>query len=232
MLLEVRDLDAYYEQSHVLQGVSFAIARGEVMTIVGRNGAGKTTTLKTIMGIVRARGGGITFDGLALDGLPTHRIGRAGLAYVPETRDIFPSLSVAENLTLAARPGSGNGWTEERVYELFPKLRDRALAGGDVLSGGEQQMLSIARALMTNPALLLLDEPMEGLAPIVVEQIEGMLMDLKERGLSILLVEQSLAFAAAFSDTIVVLGKGRVRWCGTPAELHPADDIKGRWLGV
>ena len=232
MLLDVRDLDAYYEQSHVLQGVSFAIARGEVMTIVGRNGAGKTTTLKTIMGIVRARGGGITFDGRALDGLPTHRIGRAGLAYVPETRDIFPSLSVAENLTLAARPGNGYGWTEERVYELFPKLRDRALAGGDVLSGGEQQMLSIARALMTNPALLLLDEPMEGLAPIVVKQIEAMLMDLKERGLSILLVEQSLAFAAAFSDTIVVLGKGRVRWCGTPAELHTADDIKGRWLGV
>ena len=232
-LLDVRDLDAYYDQSHVLQGVSFAIARGEVVSILGRNGAGKTTTLKTIMGIVRARGGAITFDGRALGGLPTHRIGRAGIAYVPETRDIFSSLSVAENLILAARPGNGDGWTAERVYERFPELRERAQAGGDVLSGGEQQMLSIARALMTNPALLLLDEPIEGLAPIVVERIEAILTALKERGLTILLVEQNLAFATAFADTIVVLGKGRVRWRGTPAELHGADDdVKGRWLGV
>ena len=231
-LLDVRDLDAYYDQSHVLQGVSFAIARGEVVTLLGRNGAGKTTTLKSIMGIVQARGGAITFDGRALGGLPPHRIGRAGIAYVPETRDIFPSLSVDENLTLAARPGNGDGWTAERVYELFPKLRERAQAGGDVLSGGEQQMLAIARALMTNPRLLLLDEPIEGLAPIIVEQIEAVLTALKGRGLTILLVEQNLAFATAFADTIVVLGKGRVHWRGTPAELHTADDIKGRWLGV
>ena len=231
-LLDVRELDAYYDQSHVLQGVSFALARGEVVTILGRNGAGKTTILKTIMGIVRARGGAITFDGRTLGGLPTYRIGRAGVAYVPETRDIFPSLSVAENLTLAARRGNGDGWTVERVYELFPKLRERARAGGDVLSGGEQQMLAIARALMTNPALLLLDEPIEGLAPIIVEQIEAVLTALKERGLTILLVEQNLAFATAFADTVVVLGKGRVRWRGMPDELHDAGDIKGRWLGV
>ena len=231
-LLDVRDLDAYYDQSHVLQGVSFAIARGEVVTLLGRNGAGKTTTLKTIMGIVRARGGTITFDGRALGDLPTHRIGRTGIAYVPETRDIFPSLSVDENLTLAARRGNGDGWTAERVYELFPKLRERAQAGGDVLSGGEQQMLAIARALMTNPRLLLLDEPIEGLAPIIIEQIEAVLTALKKSGLTILLIEQNLAFATAFADTIVILGKGRVRWRGTPAALHTAAAIKGRWLGV
>ena len=231
-LLDVRDLDAYYDQSHVLQGISFTISRGEVVTILGRNGAGKTTTLKTIMGIVPALGGSITFDGRPLGGLPTHRIGRAGIAYVPETRDVFPSLSVDENLTLAARPGNGDGWTTERVYGLFPKLKERADAGGDVLSGGEQQMLAIARALMTNPRLLLLDEPIEGLAPIIVEQIEAVLTDLKRSGLTILLVEQNLAFATAFADTIAVLGKGRVRWRGTPAELHDADETKGRWLGV
>ena len=232
-LLEVRDLDAYYDQSHVLQGISFAIAQGQVVTLLGRNGAGKTTTLKTIMGIVPARRGAITFDGRALGGLPIHRIGRAGIAYVPETRDIFPSLSVDENLTLAARPGNGGGWTAERVYGLFPKLGERIRAGGDVLSGGEQQMLAIARALMTNPRLLLLDEPIEGLAPIVVERIEAVLTALKESGLTILLVGQNLAFATAFADSIVVLGKGRVRWRGTPAELHGADDdVKSRWLGV
>ncbi|MDP6883662.1 MAG: ATP-binding cassette domain-containing protein, partial [Rhodospirillales bacterium] len=132
-LLDVRDLDAYYDRSHILQGVSFAIDRGEVMTLLGRNGAGKTTTLKTIVGIVGARRGVITFDGRALGGLATHRIGRAGIAYVPETRDIFASLSVEENLTLAARPGNGDGWTLKRVYDLFPKLRERADAGGDVL---------------------------------------------------------------------------------------------------
>ncbi len=231
-LLDIGGLDAYYDQSHVLQGVSFAIARGEVVTLLGRNGAGKTTTLKTIMGIVPARRGVITFDSRVLGGLPTYLIGSAGIAYVPETRDIFPSLSVEENLTLAARPGNGGGWTVERVYELFPKLGERANAGGDVLSGGEQQMLAIARALMTNPRLLLLDEPIEGLAPIVVEQIAAVLTVLKERGLTILLVEQNLTFATAFADTIVVLGKGRVRWRGTPAELHGADEIKHRWLGV
>lgn len=231
-LLDVRDLDAYYDQSHVLQGVSFAIARGEVVTLLGRNGAGKTTTLKSIMGIVQARGGAITFDGRALGGLPPHRIGRAGIAYVPETRDIFPSLSVDENLTLAARPGNGDGWTAERVYELFPKLRERAQAGGDVLSGGEQQMLAIARALMTNPGLLILDEATEGLAPLVRADIWKVLEMLKSEGQSILVIDKNVEILSRIADRHYIIEKGGVVWNGSSAELRDSEDIQHRYLGV
>ena len=231
-LLKVRDLNAFYDRSHILQGISFEVERGRVVSLLGRNGAGKTTTLKTLMGIVRPRAAAISLDGETILGLAPHRIARTGIAYVPETRDVFPSLSVRENLTLAARNGNDGAWTLERIYDLFPRLAERAAAGGGKLSGGEQQMLSIARALMTNPRLLLLDEPIEGLAPIVVEQIAEVLTALKETGLTILLVEQNLAFATAFADSILVLGKGLIRWRGTPDTLAAAEDIKGKWLGV
>ncbi|HYM02855.1 MAG TPA: ABC transporter ATP-binding protein [Stellaceae bacterium] len=234
-LLSLEDVHAYYGDSHVLQGVSLSVPRGQVLSLLGRNGAGKTTTLKTIMGIVPPRAGRIAFDGQMIGGARPHRVARAGLGYVPETRGIFPSLSVWENLTLAAREGdesTAERWTTERVFELFPRLYERRQSGGGKLSGGEQQMLAIARALLTNPRLLLLDEPTEGLAPIVVDEIEKVLARLKGTGLSILLVEQNLSFALAFADSVAVLGKGRVRWTGTPAEFAAADEAKRRWLGV
>jgi len=233
-LLRLDEVQAYYGESHVLQGVSLALAPGEVLSLLGRNGAGKTTTLKTVMGILRSRGGSIEFAGTPVERLAPYRIARLGIGYVPETRGIFQSLSVEENLTLAARSGEGGGsaWTLQRIFDLFPRLRERRDSGGAKLSGGEQQMLSIARALLTNPRLLILDEPTEGLAPVVVEEIEAVLSRLKAEGLSILLVEQNLAFALAFADRVAVLGKGRVRWSGTSAELDQAEEIRHRWLGL
>jgi len=231
-LLRLDEVQAYYGESHVLQGVSVALGAGEVLSLLGRNGAGKTTTLKTVMGILRARGGSIDFAGAAIEKLAPYRIARLGIGYVPETRGIFPSLSVAENLALAARAGKGSAWTLARVFDLFPRLHERRESGGSRLSGGEQQMLSIARALLTNPRLLILDEPTEGLAPVVIEEIEAVLVRLKAEGLSILLVEQNLAFALAFADRVAVLGKGRVRWAGSSAEFERAEEVRHRWLGL
>jgi branched-chain amino acid transport system ATP-binding protein len=234
-LLELSDVRASYGDGDVLQGVSLAVPAGRVLSLLGRNGAGKTTLLKTIMGILRPLAGSIRFAGAAIAGAPSFRIARAGLGYVPETRGIFPSLSVLENLTLAARDGagaSGERWTLERVFRLFPRLYERRHGGGGRLSGGEQQMLAIARALLTNPRLLLLDEPTEGLAPIVIAEIEQVLSALKASGLAILLVEQNLPFALAFADDVAVLGKGQVRWTGTPADFAAAEEVKHRWLGL
>ena len=234
-LLELIDVRASYGDGDVLQGVSLAVPAGCVLSLLGRNGAGKTTVLKTIMGILRPLAGSIRFAGAAIAGAPSFRIARAGLGYVPETRSIFPSLSVLENLTLAARDSagaSGERWTLERVFRLFPRLYERRHGGGGRLSGGEQQMLAIARALLTNPLLLLLDEPTEGLAPIVIAEIETVLTELKSLGLAIVLVEQNLPFALAFADDLAVLGKGQVRWTGTPAEFAPAQEVKRRWLGL
>jgi branched-chain amino acid transport system ATP-binding protein len=232
-LLLLEDVHSYYGDSHILHGVSFAVAPGRVLTLLGRNGAGKTTTLKSIIGIVRPRTGRIVFAGDDTTGQASYRIARRGIGYVPETRGIFPSLSVLENLTLAARRSSmANGWTLERVYALFPRLAERRASGGATLSGGEQQMLSMARALLTNPRLLLLDEPTEGLAPLIVAEIETALTRLKAEGLSILLVEQKLDFALAFADEIAILGKGQIRWTGNPAEFATADDVKHAWLGL
>jgi branched-chain amino acid transport system ATP-binding protein len=233
-LLALDEVHAYYGESHVLQGVSLSLRAGAVLSVLGRNGAGKTTMLKTVMGILPPRGGEIRFDGAALAGMPPYLIARLGIGYVPETRGIFPSLSVAENLTLAARRGdaSREPWTLERIYALFPRLRERRDSGGRQLSGGEQQMLSIARALLTNPRLLLLDEPTEGLAPVVMNEVEAMLQRLKGTGLAILLVEQNLRFALGFADVVAVLGKGRMRWTGLPREFAAAEEIKHRWLGL
>jgi len=231
-LLSLTDVHAHYGDSHVLQGISLDVAAGRVTGLMGRNGAGKTTTLKAIMGIVPVRRGAIRFSGCDIVGKSPHRIARAGIGYVPETRGIFRSLSVLENLTLAQRGQGGEGWTLGKVFELFPRLEERRKSGGGTLSGGEQQMLSIARALLTNPRLLLLDEPVEGLAPLVIKDIEGVLMRLKDTGLAILLVEQRLEFALGFADTVVLLGKGHVRWHGTPAAFDTAEEMKRQWLGV
>jgi branched-chain amino acid transport system ATP-binding protein len=227
--LVVEDLHSYYDQSHVLQGVDLSVEAGQVVSLLGRNGAGKTTLLKSIMGIVPPRRGRVVIDGVDLAGAVPYRVARAGLGYVPETRGIFPSLSVTENLTLAARPGP---WTLDRVWQDFPSLAERRDAGGGQLSGGEQQMLSIARALMTAPRLLMLDEPTEGLAPVVVDAIERILVALKQDGLTILLVEQNLGFATRLADAVLVLGKGRVRWRGDAASFAAAEEIKHTWLGI
>ncbi len=232
-LLGLDGVHSYYGDSHILHGVSLSLTRGSVLTLLGRNGAGKTTLLKSVIGIVVPRTGRIVFDGADVIGLSSHRIARRGIGYVPETRGIFPSLSVLENLTLAARrPTTANGWTLERIYALFPRLAERRNSGGATLSGGEQQMLSMARALLTNPQLLLLDEPTEGLAPLVVAEIETVLRHLKSEGLAILLVEQNLAFALAFADQIAVLGKGQIRWAGGAEEFAAAESVKHAWLGL
>jgi branched-chain amino acid transport system ATP-binding protein len=232
-LLQLEAVNSYYGDSHILHDVSLAVAPGRVLTLLGRNGAGKTTVLKSIMGIVRPRTGRIAFAGTDMAGRPSYRIARSGIGYVPETRGIFPSLSVLENLTLAARRSPvANGWTLKLVFALFPRLEERQTSGGTKLSGGEQQMLSMARALLTNPRLLLLDEPTEGLAPLIVAEIETVLARLKGEGLSILLVEQNLDFALAFADEIAVLGKGQIRWSGTPIEFASAEAVKHAWLGL
>ncbi|MGE0737150.1 MAG: ABC transporter ATP-binding protein [Alphaproteobacteria bacterium] len=229
-LLELDDVHTYYGDSHILQGVTMSVARGSVTGLMGRNGAGKTTTMRSIMRMTAPRRGSVRFDGRALDGLKTYEIAQSGVALVPETRGIFPSLSVRENLTVAAR-GEGP-WTLQRVYETFPRLEARAANMGGQLSGGEQQMLAIARALMTHPSLLLLDEPGEGLAPIIVQEIHRILTRLKEEGVTMLLVEKNFAFATSIADRIYVLGKGQIRWVGSPKELHSVEHIKSTWLGV
>lgn len=232
-LLRVEDLQTYLGDSHIIQGVSFTVPRGKVVALLGRNGAGKTTTLRSIMRLAPPRSGKVTFDGAPTEGLRTFELARKGIAFVQETRAIFPSLSVEENLAIAERPlASGQGWTLDRVFKDFPSLAARRNNGGTQLSGGEQQMLAIARALVANPQMLILDEPSEGLAPLIVRQIADLLKMLKADGMTMLLVEQNFALATEVADEVVVLGKGRVRWTGPSADLRAADDIRHTWLGV
>ena len=242
-LLQVRDLHTYYDASHIVQGVSFDVAPGSVVALLGRNGAGKTTTLRSLVRLVAPRRGTVKLDGRDISRLRTFEIARAGIAFVQETRAIFPSLSVEENLAIAERPRMSNGpadspdstpptWTTERVFDEFPALAARRANGGTQLSGGEQQMLAIARALVANPRLLLLDEPSEGLAPLIVRQIAELLAKLKSQGMTMLLVEQNFALATELADHVLVLGKGRVRWSGTSQAMRAADDVRSTWLGV
>ena len=233
-MLEVVDLVGGYGRARILQGLSFRVGAGELVMLLGRNGAGKSTTLKTIMGLLRAESGGIRFAGQEIAGWEPHRIARAGLGYVPEERRIFADLTVMENLEVGRQAPRGGlpPWTPERLFELFPNLgrmRDRP---GGRMSGGEQQMLTIARTLMGNPRLLLLDEPGEGLAPVIVEQMAQAVLRLKAEGLTILLAEQNPHFARGVADRAVVLEKGRAVWSGAPEALAADEAVRRRYLAV
>ena len=232
--LEVRDLHGWYGESHVLHGVNFHVDQGEVVTLLGRNGMGKTTTLSTIIGIVRAEGGAIRFEGAPIHDLKPHRIARLGLGLVPEGRQIFPNLTVRENLVATANRGmeAKGRWTLDSVLALFPALRERLGSLGALLSGGEQQMLAIGRALMTNPRLLLLDEATEGLAPRIRDEIWRVLARLKEGGQAILVVDKNIAPLLRLADRHYMLEKGRTVWCGVSAELAAAPALLHRYLGV
>src|SRR5438309_2719900 len=230
-MLEVRGLHAYYGESHVLQGVDLTIEAGHAVSLVGRNGAGKTTTLSAIAGFLRPRRGVIRIGGVDVTGVAAHHVAHAGVALVPQGRRIFSDLSVHENLVVAARSVDG-GWTEEKVIGLLPALGRRLAVSGDQLSGGEQQMLAIGRALMRNPSVLLLDEPSEGLAPKLVADVGDALRSLRGTGLAILLVEQNLALATRVGQRVYVMNKGTIVFHGTPAELAAQPDVEARYLGV
>ena len=208
-MLELRDVHAYYGESHVLHGMTLSVETGEVATLVGRNGVGKTTTLRTIMGILPARQGAIALDGAPLTGLPSDKIAKRGLGYVPEERGILSTLSVQENLMLAPIVGD-RGWSVERIFDAFPNLKERAKAGGTTLSGGEQQMLAIARVLRSGARTVLLDEPTEGLAPVIVERIGELIREMKADGITVLLVEQNVRFATGVADRHHIVVHGRV----------------------
>jgi branched-chain amino acid transport system ATP-binding protein len=233
-MLKVEGLETAYGLSQVLFGVSLEIAAGEVVTLLGRNGMGKTTTVLSIMGVVRPKGGRVQMEGKALAGLPSYRVAKAGLGLVPEGRQVFPNLTVHENLvaTAANRGGAGRAWTLDRVYGLFPALQERQRHYGNQLSGGEQQMLAVARALMTNPRLLILDEATEGLAPLVRADIYRSIERLKAEGLSILVIDKDVRALTRIADRHYVLEKGRVVWSGSSAELSENRDVQHRYLGV
>jgi branched-chain amino acid transport system ATP-binding protein len=228
-MLEVRDLQTSYGRSQVLFGISLDVPASQVVSLLGRNGMGKTTTVRSIMGITRPRSGTISFERRKLNGLPSYRIAQAGLGLVPEGRQVFPNLTVRENLVATARKGP---WTQERVYKLFPHLEARTGNYGNQLSGGEQQMLAIGRALMTNPRLLILDEATEGLAPLIRAEIYRSIESLKAEGLSILVIDKDVKALTRVADRHYVLEKGRVVWSGTSTELSASPDTQHRYLGV
>jgi len=233
-MLEVESLETAYGPSQVLFGVTFSIRPGEVVTLLGRNGMGKTTTVHSIVGLLPPRGGEIRFEGRPIHGLPSYRVAQAGIALSPEGRQIFPNLTTRENLvaTAANRHRVADPWTVERVFELFPQLAVRQRAMGALLSGGEQQMLSIGRALMTNPRLLILDEATEGLAPLVRAEIWRCLERVKASGQSILVIDKNVRALTRIADTHYILEKGRIVWSGSSAELAAHEDVQHRYLGV
>ena len=230
MALEVDAIHTYYGESHVLHGISLRVDPGEVLAILGRNGMGKTTLIRSIVGFTPPREGHVRYKGVDITRRPPFRMVDMGMALVPQGRRVFPSLSVRENLEVA-RHGQGR-WSLEQVYVLFPRLRERAANRANKLSGGEQQMLAIGRALMSNPELLLLDEPTEGLAPLLVREVGRVIAELKRGGLSILLVEQNLGLAISVADRVHVLSRGQIVHAGTPGELMRDEDVKTRYLGV
>jgi branched-chain amino acid transport system ATP-binding protein len=233
-MLEAEALHAYYGKSHILHGVSFRVGEGEIVSLLGRNGAGRSTTIKTVMGLVRAVGT-IRFKGERIDALKPHEIARRGLGYVPEDRAIFPDLTVRENLLLGVktlRRRDRSRWSLEDTFALFPLLRERAEVAGGVLSGGEQQMLTIGRTLMGDPDLIMIDEPTEGLAPKLVELVREFLEKIAQRGIAILLIEQKLTIALAISRRVYVMGHGRVVFEGSPEALRANDAVRKEWLEV
>jgi branched-chain amino acid transport system ATP-binding protein len=235
-VIEIRDLHTYRGLNYVLQGVDLDIPDGQCTVLLGRNGMGKTTLVQTIMGMLRPRGGTVRIDGADIAGRPSYVIARQGVALVPQGRRVFGSLTVAENLTLGARPpgrdGGAASWSLERVYELFPNLADRRRNRADQLSGGEQQMLAIGRALLTNPKLLLMDEPSEGLAPVIVDRVGETIVELRQQGLAIFLVEQNYNLAIRRADTVSILANGTVVWRGSPGELTADPAAREAHLGV
>jgi len=230
-MLTLSDIHTYYGDSYILQGVSLQVNPGEVVCLLGRNGAGKTTTIRSIIGFSPPRAGKIIFNTREITRLPAHRIARAGIGLVPQGRGVFPTLTVRENLLLAARKKTCAGWDLNTVYAQLPRLREREHHHGNELSGGEQQMLAIGRALMANPALMLMDEPTEGLAPLIVREIARLLLELKQKKQSILLVEQSLPLALELADRIYVMSKGRIVFEGSPRALFENADVKKQYLG-
>lgn len=233
-MLEIEGLNAYYGRAHILHGVGFSMGRGEVLALMGRNGAGKSTTMKAVMGLVPPQAGRVTFEGHTIVGREPFEIARLGIGYVPEERRVFSELSVMENLSVAQRPKREGAphWTPERLFQLFPNLgrmRDRP---GGAMSGGEQQMLTIARTLMGNPKLVLLDEPSEGLAPVIVEEMAKTILALKSEGLSVLISEQNLHFAGSVADRATIIEKGLIRFTGTMDELKADDAVRAQYLSV
>jgi branched-chain amino acid transport system ATP-binding protein len=233
-MLEICGLETSYGDSQVLFGMDISIGAGEVVTLLGRNGMGKTTTVHTILGILRPQSGRIMFEGVGIQGLPSYKVAQAGIGLVPEGRQIFPNLSVRENLiaTARARQGEGENWTFDKVLDLFPALAPRLESAGNQLSGGEQQMLAVGRALMTNPKLLVLDEATEGLAPLVRQQIWSCLADLKTARQSILVIDKNVAALTKIADRHHIVEKGRVVWNGTSDELRADKTLQERYLGV
>jgi branched-chain amino acid transport system ATP-binding protein len=234
MILQISDLETFYGVSQALFGMNLEVGAGEVVTLLGRNGMGKTTTINSIMGIVNPSAGEISFDGNPISKLPSFRIAKLGLGLVPEGRQVFPNLTVRENLvaTASTRGVTGEAWTLERIYAMFPGLQARANSMGNLLSGGEQQMLAIGRALMTNPRLLILDEATEGLAPMVRDEIWACLQSIKDIGLSILVVDKNVSDLIKLADRHYVIEKGQVMWSGSSAELSADAEVQERYLGV
>ncbi len=230
-LLSVRDLHAFYGKSHILHGVDLDLRAGEVVALLGRNGVGRSTTAKAIMGLVH-RTGSVRLDGRETIGLATHDIAHLGIGYVPESRDIFPAMTVEQNLFLGQKTRQPDRWTFDDMYQLFPRLGERANTPAGVLSGGEQQMLTLCRTLMGNPSVVIIDEPTEGLAPMVVQQVADFLLQLKARGLAVLLIEQKLSIAFDVSDRVYVMGHGSMVFEGTPQGLRGNADVRRDWLEV
>jgi len=231
-MLDVRDLHAYYGKSHILNGVHLNVGKGEIVSLLGRNGVGRSTTIKAIMGQVEHKGT-VQFHGEQLSGLPTYRIARKGLGYVPENREIFPALTTRQNLLLGMKSTRAGGrWSEEDMFNLFPRLRERSSAPAGVLSGGEQQMLTLCRTLMGDPDLVMIDEPTEGLAPKIVEQVAHLFEEIRKRGVSILLVEQKLTIALRISQRVYVMGHGRIVFEGSPDDLRADESVRKEWLEV
>ena len=232
MILDVNGVHTYYGDSHVLHGATIGVEDKQVVALLGRNGVGKTTLVRSIMGIAPARAGQVRFRDEDITHLPPHSIARKGIGLVPQGRFVFPSLTVYENLMVAQRGEQGGGWTIEKVFDFFPRLKQRTKNRASQLSGGEQQMLAIGRALVTNPRLLVMDEPTEGLAPIIVREVGGLLQTIKEQGYPIFLVEQNLEFAFDFADYIFIMSKGTIVYKGLPEEIRDDEAIKRQYLGV
>ena len=231
-MLEVKEIHTYYGTSHILFGISFDVKQGEAVCLLGRNGAGKTTTFRSIIGLTPPKAGNIKFEGKEIIGRPPYRIAKLGIGYVPDTRRIFPDLTVRQNILVARREREGGAWNLETIYALFPKLKELDAHMGTQLSGGEQQMLTIARTLMTNPQLLLLDEPGEGLAPLVIEAMKEQLGEIKKFGTTMLICEHNVGLATALSNRAYVMDKGMIRYQGTIEELRKNEEVRKKYLMV